>query len=294
MSKKVVVLDSTMFSSLEQCALQFDLAFNRDLEPIAGNSAIEEGSLVHTIMEPYYESIKAGWPLEKARDFAIERGREAAMDFDLPMDETEEIIFNFREYTERWGNENFKILDVETPFAIQLYNSDELQVIYIGKIDLLVSTSKFPKLVIDHKKRRQNKPISMFSNQFIGYCIATGTQHMEVNSFGLQKTLSPTERFTRIPVSYPIEVQRRWIKNTIWWAGQYVYHEETGIWPTNWTSCDKFSGCQFKKICQSPMDESQEYVIKTQFKVRPEKWDPSKPLKEGKRKEKNIITLKEV
>lgn len=287
-----IVWDSTMFSSFQQCALQFDLAHNRDYEPNKTAEAIEEGSLVHALMEPYYESLKKGFKVKDAEEFALVQGREYAMDLDLDMGETEEIIDHFRQYVAYWGQEPDKILEVERPFLITLYQDEDIRVLYCGKIDLLVERHKDGQLMVrDHKKRRQNRAISVFSNQFIGYCIATKTTHLEVNSFGLQKSLPANEKFMRFPVSYPQQLKERWIKNCVWWAQQYVYHHKSGLWPENWTSCDKMSGCQFKPHCKSITPEQQEFVLHIQFRKRKTKWDPTLPLKEAAKKGKTPIQI---
>jgi hypothetical protein len=289
-----VIIDSTMLNSFQQCALQYDLAFNQDLEPLTTNEAIEEGQQVHFLMEPYYEAIKKGMDYKVALDYAITVGLEKAADLSLDQGECVEIVYAFKEYVDLYRTDYFEVLEVETPFAITLHQDDDLRVVYIGKIDLLVRTAKHAKQVIDHKKRRQNRKIDLKSNQFIGYCIATNTEYMEINSFGMQKTLPPKERFKRIPMHYPKEFQLSWIKNVTWWAQQYVYHHESGIWPENWTSCDKFSGCQFKEHCNQVTPEAKEHFRMTRFKKREVKWDPSKPLKEGAAKGKSPIIMTEV
>src|SRR4051812_16255135 len=176
---KTVVMDSQMFSSFQQCSCQFDLKFNQDLVPKGNSEAIEEGDLVHHILEPYYTLIKDGKNYKDAAHEAIIAGRQHTMTLELDIPESEHVIECFEQYVDRWGKEEFEILEVETPFAIKLYESIEegFRFIYTGKIDLTVSTKSDPILIMDHKKRWQNRKIAFNSNQFIGYCIATKTNH---------------------------------------------------------------------------------------------------------------------
>lgn len=282
---KTVIWDSTLFSTFEECAFKFNLGFNRNLAPLKTNEAIEEGDLVHAMMEPYYLKLKEGINYRDAAHYAIGKGRERVMDLDLEIPETEEIIGAFEQYVDFYGQENFIILAVETPFAITLYESkdENFRLVYTGKIDLTVRTTSDPLVVFDHKKRRQNRKINNKSNQFIGYCIATDTSVMYVNSFGLQTSLKPHEKFQRIPKSYMQGQKDRWIKNAVNWARLYLAYYEMNIWPTNYTSCDKYSGCHFNSICDCVTDEAQEQIITMQYKKR-EPWDPTKPLTEGKQK----------
>jgi hypothetical protein len=288
-----VIWDSTIFSTFEECPFKFDLAFNQDLQPLKTNEAIEEGDLVHAMMEPYYLSIKGGMDYRDAAHIAIEAGRRRTMDLDLDIPDAEEIIKGFDQYCHFYGQEKFIVLAVETPFAITLHESKEenLRVVYTGKIDLTVRTQHDPIVVYDHKKRRQNRKINRKSNQFIGYCLATNTSIMYVNSFGIQTSLKPHEKFQRIPLNYMKGQKDLWRDNVINWARLYVAYHQMNVWPQNFTSCDKFSGCHFNSICDCVSKEQMENHKIQFFKKRPEKWDPTKPLKDGAAKGYEAIRI---
>ena len=53
---KNIILDATVFTTLQACARLTDFKFNLDLQAIGGRSpSIEMGSLAHTIIEHYYK-----------------------------------------------------------------------------------------------------------------------------------------------------------------------------------------------------------------------------------------------
>ena len=75
----------------------------------------------------------------------------------------------------------------------------------------------------------------------------------------------------------------------MWWAAQLDFYMQTGTWPQNFTSCDKYGGCEFSPICEAVSLEAMEQIANIQFKVG-EHWDVSKILSESKK----VLRLTEV
>ena len=75
-SKKNVIFDATLLSSLQSCPRYTDLRFNRNLESLNGKSnSLECGSLVHKILEVYYLLVAEGMTKAQAQGYALTAGQ---------------------------------------------------------------------------------------------------------------------------------------------------------------------------------------------------------------------------
>lgn len=144
------------------------------------------------------------------------------------------------------------------------HNAKEL-IPFKGKVYCVNVPSSFLMTRLDGK-------IVMSGNSF-----ATGIKTVLINKVGFQKTLSRADRFRRYPLFYTEYNWKRWQANTIWWGQQYDFYIQTGTWPENRTSCDKYAGCIFQPVCAASSDAAREYIIESQFVVG-EDWDPTNVL----------------
>jgi hypothetical protein len=128
----------------------------------------------------------------------------------------------------------------------------------------------------DHKSSRQRKRPNELSNQFRGYCWVLNSSHIVINKIGFQKTLSAADRFERHIITYSPDTLQEWVENSSWWARLYYYHLQSGHWPMNLTSCDKYSGCFYEPICVKDSD-SRKWVIQRDF-AKGKVWDVAKGL----------------
>jgi hypothetical protein len=120
------------------------------------------------------------------------------------------------------------------------------------------------------------KEPSSLSNQFIGYCYALETDRIIVNKIGFQKSLPPKDRFQRYILNIDKARIAEWRENTLYWIQQYLSWRDDDYWPMNLTSCDKYSGCIFKRICETD-PESRDWKIQKDFTTVP-RWDVAKSL----------------
>jgi len=81
-------------------------------------------------------------------------------------------------------------------------------------------------------------------------------------------------RFTRgWTVRTPDQLEE-WVHDTRYWIQQSVTFAESGYWPMNDMSCDKYGGCRFREICgRSP--HVRERFLESNYK-RSERWNPLK------------------
>ncbi len=129
-----------------------------------------------------------------------------------------------------------------------------------------------PFMPVDHKSSKRRGEIISLSNQFIGYAWLLGTHNVMVNKIGFQKTLKPSERFTRATLSYTSDVINEWAENAVFWIKLQRHHDETGNYPRNYTSCDKWGGCVYRPICETERG-ARDYKIRQLFDVKEVKWD---------------------
>jgi len=274
-----VVLDSQLLNSLQTCGYKTDLYHNKNLRPNFKAEALESGDLLHLIFKVFYTLRIKRPDLDYYRcvDIAVRLGREhAVLNLQQDVEDSEEVIFHATEYFKFFDGELWTPLHVEKPFARIIYESDDenLRVIYEGIVDLVVQSSH-GEAIVDHKSSRRNQDSTYIglSNQFKGYAYCLDVSDVVINKVGFQKTLKPADRFRRVPISYDASVLEEWRSNTIWWAQQLVFYIETETWPQNFTSCDKYSGCIFNKLCINEPGDSREWLMQNEYIVG-KKWSP--------------------
>lgn len=295
MTQRILSIDSQILNTFQSCQRKCQLSFQQNLKPQETAEALEKGDLMHKLLEVYYSLQldnpnfntevwktlrEAGIdkPLDEPHRFALKCAPFFASRMNMPMEEAEEVIYQFKEYSEYYKHDSWHPLAVEEVGSKVLYEDEELKVIYTFKIDLVAEQGR-TIAPFDHKTSKRRSAPSSLSNQFIGYCYGLNLNNIVINKIGFQKTLSPKERFQRFILTISKERIQEWVNNTVFWARALNDAMIQEQWPMNLTSCDKYSGCVFMPVCESD-PESRLYKIERDFKVN-EQWDPAKVL-EGK------------
>jgi hypothetical protein len=220
--------------------------------------SIDKGSLVHEMAAKYYrgkmEMKSLGLNHSQIVELSVEHGRKTAIDMDLGVNEAEECVRAWTQYCTYYAGDPWVPIHVEEPFSVILYEDDELRIVFEGRIDLIVRNplQNNMTLVVDHKTGSRNSTPSGLSNQFMGYCVATGNKIAILNKIGFQKTLPPAKKFPRHVLSYPKEVLDEWVEWTVWRARFVDACVQGGSFPPDFTKCDEYSGCQYKDVCLAP------------------------------------------
>lgn len=285
--KKQLLFDATILNEVQLCGMRAYFGHELNLRPPTTAVPLEEGDLLHRMLEAYYIGVKDKGvelvynnELYKSHiDSCISLGEQHSVTQDLSPEEVSTVIYQFQEYTDHYRMDGVIPHEVERPFIKKLYEDEDLVIHLTGKIDLIAEVPNFGLSVIDHKKASRTQAPSSLSNQFTNYSWATGIRTVHINKVGFQKTLSREERFRRYTIYYTEEQINRWVKNVIYWGQQYSFYLETNTWPENRTSCDKYAGCIYSSICEAGTDEAREWLIKTKYVVG-ERWDVSGVLKE--------------
>jgi PD-(D/E)XK nuclease superfamily len=305
MSQKIISIDSSILNVFQSCARKAKYSFVDNLHPPEKAEALEVGDLMHKMLEIYYslqinsfkdkelfkEIREAGISpfqspqglidlpnvsdLPAIKDLSVKSARYFATKMSLPSEEVEETVFQFSEYADYYAHDSWCPLAVEEVGSKVLFESEDLKIIYNFKIDLIAEQGR-TIAPFDHKTARRRQEPSSLSNQFIGYCYGLNLNSIVINKIGFQKTLTPKERFNRFILTISDERIKEWIDNTVWWVKRLQDCLEFDYWPMDLTSCDKYSGCIFMKLCESD-PESRLYKIERDYKVEAP-WDVAKHL----------------
>lgn len=290
---RVLNVDSQILNAIQQCARKAQYSFVYNLAPHEKDEALEKGDLMHKMLEVYYSMLldrganlssdiwqeliqeagiqAIGNPVLQA----IQSGLYFASKMSIPSHVSEEVIDQFKAYADYYSHDEWHPLAVEEVGSKVLHEQDDLTIIYNFKIDLVAEKGNIVA-PFDHKTGSRRTEPSSLSNQFIGYCFGLGARQIIVNKIGFQKTLKPHERFQRYVLSVDEARIAEWVKNSVYWIMQYDLQQQMDYYPMNLTSCDKYSGCIFKRVCESDPD-NRAWKLERDF-VTVDKWDVAKTL----------------
>ena len=290
---RTLVFDSQLLTTFQECPLKFKMMYVDNLRSAHPIEPLVKGDVLHTAIEAYYKGLKNGkLSFESLVELAVKEAEAKAALNGIDLDLANEVIDVCVQYFEFWKDDDLKPIEVEQPFIKMLYENpeDNIRIGYAGKIDLVATASRYQwkPIPFDNKSTSRNQTPSSRSNQFFGYCNAIGSNLLVVNRIGFQKTLSLSERFKRIPLSYPKEYVDRWVRNTIKTGYRLAWSLDNDEWEEILPSCDKFSGCTFKPICESITPEAQEWKIKSEYIVG-DRWDVTKLLELKKEEPQNVF-----
>ena len=305
---EIFVFDSTVENDIQACARKFEFAHVKNWRPLTGKAfALDRGSMLHDMLALYRILLKLMWrngdptcltvseaqflkeneteakvyPWQEIVERSIFLGRTymATQSENIELDEGEEVIKNFAEYCDFYQNDGWQPIEVEAAFSKILYESSDLVLVVEGRIDL-VTDSRSGRTVVDSKSASRRSGPILLSNQFICYAWATDVPSVTVDKIGFQKTLKPKERFQRHVLSYPREIKEEWRDWAVYWGKMAVFYIREGIFPPNFTSCDKYGGCIYLPIC-STTPAAREWKASTLFKVG-QQWSPQNVSLAGK------------
>lgn len=285
--KLIVKLDSQILNSADFCPQRYKLEHKENWRPNFKAPALERGGTMHKMLDYYYRKRKEG--RGKLTDHAklVEEtlivGRLACAETNIDVEDFEENdVRTFKDYVLRWQYDGWEILDVEQPFSFVLYEDDMplefegdpytgLIIIYEGIIDLRVSDPKLGEIVVDTKTESRKSNPFILSNQFQGYEMAFNVP-VVVNKVGYQKTVEDKEKFRRLVHQTGPVLLAEWRADCIYTVKQIIDWHNTGYFKRDRTSCDKYSGCIYQRVCKEP-PEVREYKLMAWYH-KGEPWDP--------------------
>jgi len=279
-NKQIYVIDSQILNTTQDCSRKANYTFGMNLEPVLKPDYFEKGDLMHQVLAEYYnlrgqrqQWESWNWKHKDVIQRCCKVGQEASVKMNLDANVVDEVLRTCTEYLEYTENDGWdRIVAVEEVASKILYEDEKRIFLYQGKLDLVIELSNCPILPIDHKSASRRGTPNFLSNQFQGYCWLLDVNTIVINKIGFQKTLKPQEKFERHVLSYPKELLNEWQENTIYWIKKYIKDSEENHFAPNYTSCDKYSGCIFQKVCGSTAD-SRKYKLTQLFNEREKVWD---------------------
>lgn len=272
--KKIIAIDASTLDSWDMCKKKYELQFIKHLTTSYKSKSLSQGQLIHLMLKNYYTFKKhdANFNFEEVVSQSVLIAYNES--FDLSPVEVEEVINVFRGYCKKYENENWTIEEVEKPFAVTLYDSEELQIIGQGISDLIV-TSPSGLAIVDHKKRSRREEENSLNNQRYMYTIALG-----INTFITNKLvfIKDPDRYMRQIDSYDQDQQNEWLEELVMAVKEIIAFKSIGFYRRSSTSCDKFGGCQFKKFCNKTPSRRELMIGREYFEG--EVWDVGKVLEE--------------
>lgn len=250
------------------------------------------GSLVHIVLESYYkDKLSNLFDFESSVTKALNIGEVFAINKEIPQEIQDKWFPVLKSYFEYYKDENWKILKVEKPFSRIMWVEEDkpckdheskidpncenckegFTLAFQGKIDLEVEVPEFTNLgsiIVDHKSVERNDPINQRESQFLGYTWARDSRIMIVNRIGSQKDESL--RFNRLFIQYPSnDIHDEWRLSVVHWFKEFLRYKDEGFFPMNYSSCNKYGGCPFLRICDTEKD-TREWVISSQYREKDE------------------------
>lgn len=292
---RTVSIDATILNTIQMCARKMQYNFVDLITLPEKAEPLERGDLLHKMLEFYYgykgECLEPNSEVTHfVRDMRLPEkklshdevvqaaeilGNYFATKMSLPSEEVASVIYQFKEYTKFYEHDDWRPLAVEGVASKVLYQDDEVQYVYNGKIDLIAEHGNIT-MPWDHKHSQRRQTPSSLSNQFRGYAWLLEMEYVLVNKIGFQKTLKPSERFTRDILTYSKAQLEEWRENTIWWCGFLDQCLQSKHFPMNLTSCDKYAGCIFQNLCERD-PEAREWIMQRDYKPQPQ-WDVAQIL----------------
>jgi hypothetical protein len=295
MAEQIIVkVDSQIVNSMDLCPERYRLEHMEHWRPQKKALALERGSCMHLMLAHFYREKMKGrnrpvdMPALVAECIMLGRVYAAGSDF-ITSDEFLEDERVFKEYFQRWQYDGWEILAVETPFSKTIYESEALRIDYEGIIDILVVDPRLGKIVVDSKTESRHSDPYVLSNQFQGYEWASDGLPVLVNKIGYQK--APKMEFEDNGASKSKQKVDIRFRRLLHQTGQFAIDEwredtiRTVIEGIGWhkavaagrrlkknrTSCDKYGGCIFQKVCKEPEDVREHKLIVGFWKDKP--WD---------------------
>lgn len=299
----IVRVDATVLNVMDSCPERWRMQFYENWQPQKKAIALERGILMHQMLEHFHREKMKGRNKPSDMPSLVEEclmvGRIfASNSANIDSSEFQEDMRVFKEYFQRWQYDSWEILAVESPFSIPLYDSPKLLILYEGILDLVARDPSLGLIIVDNKTESRKSEPFILSHQFEGYQWASPHISKKINPEGKQLPLVVNKigyqqnakmeyeydnfrekrvdtRFRRLLMQSTPAALAEWredairlVIDSIGWAKDI---EAGKRMRKNRTSCDKYSGCMYQKVCKEPEEVREHKLTVDFFKDKP--WD---------------------
>jgi hypothetical protein len=268
-NKIIVGLDSMQLGFIQACLRKYDLRHNKLIDAREHSQGINKGILMHEFLRFYYVARRNQATIKQSTEEAITHGRKKIPELSLDDDAVTDTTRKFLEYGQKYNGETIEIVDIEQPFSVDLFEDDQLVIVWEGIRDLDYNL-QFEKYVMDHKTASRKGNWDPMHNQLVGYAYARGCKNIMINEIVFVKT--PGDGFHRHPLSVSREILNLFRESTIAAVKNYLAYAAADYYPPNMHSCNQQFGCTFKEFCAAD-DRTREWLMKTKYHYTT-KWDP--------------------
>lgn len=262
----ILTISPSSIETWQECPTKYNYGTVKRLSPIDEDTTkMDRGRLFHEMLQLHYTLLKEGVTYNDIILEVTKSSREKYVEEDFSVQMIEECIKNYQEYAVYYQNDGWKVLAVESPFSVVVYESDEHKIILEGRIDLIVENDGMT-IPVDHKTSDKQEKPNPLSNQFMSYSFVANSFNFIKNEIGFQKTYGPAQRFHRHVLSYPEENLIEWKDQIVRDGLKIIQAIETAEFEMRFASCWR---CRFRKICESTPD-ARNFKIESMYKVRDE------------------------
>lgn len=272
--------DYTMLSTFQVCRRKYEYRINRGLVSPKPQTAPAFGGAIHKALDVLYKQVPFS-DVDAAVKVFKDNFQESPTDDKRTHKLGEWIINN---YFQKYQSQDFKVLEVERSFEIELPNGNK----FIGRIDKVIEWDGVV-WIMDHKTTSQlgvtyEKTLEP-NGQFSGYVYAA--RQMGYKAAGVvvdailvakgllesssRGKLSPLLRF----MCYRNDRQlQEWLEETVRQHQNIKDCEETGAWPMDGLfngMCTYYGECPYRRLCVED-NSLRERIINMDYVV--ERWDP--------------------
>ncbi len=229
--KTIIKSDSQILNSINLCGQRYEYEHVLNRRPVDKAEALSKGDMLHRMLAHYYR--------------AKMQGRYAGRE-NIVVSEAIEI-----------GNACASELHLETTessVVVQSFRGYVLKYQYDGW-EIQFVEQPFTTILYDS----DDLQVLAFKRKVI------------INKVGFQETLPDEEKFRRYHFVYSEALINEWLKDAIHSFRTAIEWHRTGYFPRNRTSCDKYSGCVYKRVCAEE-PEVRPYKLQAYFNLE-EVWD---------------------
>ncbi len=289
--------DSTSLGTLKECPMKYFLQIICGLQSKAPKDALVFGIAFHKAMQIYHYRRAAGAKHDDALEGALNAGIQEFRDPEGNLYLAQKKDRNFYSlcraivwHLDHFNDQGFKddpartvILDngkpaAELSFRFYFVTLDGIDFFLCGHFDHLVEFNG-QNFVKDYKTSSslgqnffdQFFPDNQMSLYILGGQVVYKKRIAGAIVDGVQCAVH-FNRFQRGFIQMPQESINEFAEDTEMWIRMAKVYAETGHYPKNEKSCDKYGGCPYREICRSP-DSMRLNLIKSHYVTKI--WDPS-------------------
>ena len=272
----ILTINSHQLTDYQACEEKYRLGTIDSLEAKKTKLALTKGTLWHLAMARWYQARLDGNADQKLKlDIGL-----SILASELELEVAALIWKRFMEYCSHWEGEQLTPIAVEgidengrdrTGFSKLFDSGPNYRVIFEGKPDLIATCENNKKYWIDHKSQSRASDHYSYSNQFIAYTWGMGMPG-KINYTVFVKNAN--DKTYRRQIVAPDQKQiEQWVERTKIWTRRIIKSLLEDSFVHNPASCEtRYGMCFFNDICKQTNENGRDWVIKSSFKKREERY----------------------